>query len=162
VSAPRYGGPSIGELAYRRARDDEGPAIAGVWLRSRGASVPQIPSPVHTPEEVLRWFSEVVLPRSETWVVATPAGQIIGLLVLDGAWLDQLYIEPGWTGRGIGSLLLRLANQRRPDGLDLWVFQSNTRARKFYEDRGFVLVETTDGDNEEGAPDAHYAWASEP
>ena len=162
MSAPGDGGSAIGELAYRPADHDEGPAIAGVWLRSRAASFPQIPAPVHSAEEVVRWFSEVVLPYSETWVVATPAGQIIGLLVLDDACLDQLYIEPGWTGRGIGSRLVSLAKRRRPDGLDLWVFLSNTRGRKFYEAHGFVVVETTDGDNEEGAPDARYAWAPEP
>jgi ribosomal protein S18 acetylase RimI-like enzyme len=71
-------------------------------------------------------------------------------------------LEPGWTGLGIGSHLVNLAKWRCPRRLDLWVFQSNTRARKFYEMHGFSLEETTEGDNEEGAPDAHYAWVPAP
>ena len=63
------------------------------------------------------------------------------------------------TGRGIGSALLDHAKARRPDGLDLWAFQSNTGARRFYERHGFVAVAETDGDNEEGAPDVRYRWS---
>jgi hypothetical protein len=44
-------------------------------------------------------------------------------------------------------------------GLQLWTFQRNTRARRFYEARGFVLVEETDdAGNEENEPDARYLW----
>jgi hypothetical protein len=32
------------------------------------------------------------------------------------------------------------------------------RARRFYERHGFVAEATTDGDNEEGAPDVRYRW----
>ena len=150
------------DVTYRRARQNEGSAVADVWLRSRAASHPDIPAPVHDADEVRRWFSDVVVPNFETWVVETSEGQIVGLLVLKDAWLDQLYLEPGWTGLGIGSCLVNLAKSRRPDRLDLWVFQSNVRARRFYEEHGFVLVETTEGENEESAPDAHYAWQPQP
>ena len=40
----------------------------------------------------------------------------------------------------------------------LWTFQSNHGARRFYERHGFVAVQHTDGDNEEGAPDVRYEW----
>ena len=43
--------------------------------------------------------------------------------------------------------------------LDLWTFQANVQARRFYEHRGFRLVELTDGSaNEEETPDARYRW----
>jgi hypothetical protein len=46
-----------------------------------------------------------------------------------------------------------------PEGLQLWTFQSNVRAHKFYERHGFIAVETTDGSgNEEQAPDVRYVW----
>jgi hypothetical protein len=39
------------------------------------------------------------------------------------------------------------------------VFQRNLSARRFYERRGFRLVELRDGSsNEEGEPDAVYQW----
>jgi hypothetical protein len=44
-----------------------------------------------------------------------------------------------------------VAVELRPEHLDLWAFQSNTAARRFYERRGFVSVDTTDGENEERA-----------
>ena len=54
------------------------------------------------------------------------------------------------------------AKERRPGGFQLWVFQQNANARRFYERRGFVLVRETDGSgNEERTPDALYAWSPE-
>ena len=132
-------------------------AVAEVWLRSRKASVPAIPAPVHTDDEVRAWFAEVVLLERETWV-AEVDGEVVGLLVLDGDDVDQLYVDPAVTGEGIGSRLLERAKVERPGGLDLWTFQANTGARRFYERRGFAEVARTDGDNEEGARDVRLAW----
>ncbi len=43
--------------------------------------------------------------------------------------------------------------------LQLWTFQKNTSARRFYEARGFVVIEETDGStNEEREPDVLYRW----
>jgi hypothetical protein len=54
--------------------------------------------------------------------------------------------------------LLDLAKERRPGGLDLWTFQANAGARRSYERHGFAATSTTDGDNEEAAPDVRYHW----
>jgi hypothetical protein len=55
--------------------------------------------------------------------------------------------------------MIATAKARRPDGLDLYCFQVNTRARTFYENHGFVAVATGDGsNNSEGQPDIRYAW----
>jgi ribosome-binding ATPase YchF (GTP1/OBG family) len=42
-------------IEVRRARAGEARAVADVWLRSRHASVPAIPAPVHTDDEVRAW-----------------------------------------------------------------------------------------------------------
>src|SRR5690349_23440593 len=34
--------------------------------------------------------------------------------VLDADWLDQLYVEPTLTGRGVGAQLLSIAKRERP------------------------------------------------
>ena len=45
------------------------------------------------------------------------------------------------------------------EGFQLWAFQQNTGARRFYERHGCALVRLTDGaDNEEKLPDALYVW----
>jgi GNAT superfamily N-acetyltransferase len=112
---------------------------------------------VHVDRDVHRWFDEVVLPTREVWV-ADLGGESVALMVLDDDWIDQLYVDPASTGRGIGGALLDHARRRRPSGLRLWTFQSNVDARRFYEERGFVAVAVTTGDNEEHAPDVCYEW----
>ena len=132
--------------------------MSDVWLGSRHASFPAIPLPVHSDDEVREWFATVVLPTREVWVAAVD-DEVVALLVLEGDWVDQLYVDPDWTGRGLGTRLLEVAKAERPAGLDLWAFQSNTGARRFYERHGFIAVAMTDGDNEEGAPDVRYRWS---
>lgn len=132
--------------------------VAAIWLRARLASVPFIPPPVHTDAEVRAWFREAVLQQQEVWV-ADADGEPVAVLVLDHGWIEQLYVEPTLTGHGIGGALLRVAKDRFPAGLELWTFESNGRARRFYERHGFLAVDRTPGDNEEGAPDIRYRWS---
>jgi len=149
------------DLPIRRAAPAEARAVADLWLGAReaAASAGTIPPPAHSPEEVRSWFVSHVLADMEVWVAEGGAGRIAGLLVLDGEWLEQLYVDPGHTGRGIGSALLRFAQRRRPEGLRLWSFVSNTGAQRFYERHGFAEAERTDGrDNEERSPDVLYEW----
>lgn len=141
----------------RLARPAEADAVATLWLRSRRASIPAIPPPAHTDAEVRAWFAEVVLPTREVWI-ADDGGAVRALLVLAEEWIDQLYVDPEHVGRGIGSDLLALAKRRRPAGLELWTFQANAGARRFYERHGFLTTDKTSGDNEERAPDVRYAW----
>jgi GNAT superfamily N-acetyltransferase len=141
----------------RAARRDEARAVADLWLRSRHAAVPAIPPPVHADDDVRTFFTNVVLPTRDVWV-ADSDGALVAMMVLEGDWIDQLYVDPVMTGRGLGSELVDLAKTQRPEGLQLWAFQSNVRALRFYERQGFVATRTTDGDNEEGAPDVNYEW----
>jgi GNAT superfamily N-acetyltransferase len=143
----------------RRARLEEARAIADLWLRSRYASIPAIPTPVHTDDEVHAWFEFVVVPERDLWVIAHD-DRPVALLVLQGEWVDQLYVDPQWTGQRLGSVLIELAKKLHPERLDLWAVQSNTPARRFYEQHGFVAVDTTEGENEERAPDVHYCWSN--
>jgi GNAT superfamily N-acetyltransferase len=147
-----------GRLRPRRAKRDEAAAVAAVWLRSRKASIPSIPAPVHSDEEVHVFFAAVVLPEQETWVIDDEDGEIVALLVLEPGVINHLYIDPHHTGRGLGSRLVDVAKSVCPEGLDLWTFAANTGARRFYERHGFVAIASTDGDNEEGAPDVRYHW----
>jgi GNAT superfamily N-acetyltransferase len=138
-----------------QARDTD--AIAAVHRTSMREALPYLPD-LHTEDEDRAWVANVVLPHQEVWV-AEAAGRVVGVAALDGDMLAQLYILPGQQGRGIGSALLNKTMERRPNGMRLYAFQRNTRARGFYERRGFVAVEFGDGScNEEGEPDVLYQW----
>jgi GNAT superfamily N-acetyltransferase len=143
----------------RRAAVEESDMVADLWLRSRKASIPANPAPVHDDEDVRNHFASVVLAEMEVWVVESVSSDIVALMALFDGWIEHLHVDPALTGRGLGSRLVELAKQRSPQ-LDLWTFQSNHGARRFYERHGFVAVAMTDGDNEEGEPDVRYHWPS--
>ncbi|MFI6875512.1 GNAT family N-acetyltransferase [Streptomyces sp. NPDC050400] len=150
----------INNFVVRRAVDSDAAAVAEVWLRSFTAALPGVRR-AHTDDQVRSWFREVVVPSLETWV-ATVDGAVVGVMVLDGDDLDQLYLDPAWQGRGMGDRLVEVAKQRRPAGLALWTFQINEPARRFYERHGFIPTECTDGHrNEEREPDIRYQWRPE-
>ena len=150
------GGPPI--QVRRAEQQDVGPA-AEVYLRSRHAAAPAIPPLVHVDDDVRGWFAEVVFPRQELWIAEDASCTVIGLMVLDGDFVDQLYVDPAYVGGGIGSELLAVARSLRPGGLQLWTFQSNDGAKRFYERHGFIAVEWADGaGNEEQAPHVRYLW----
>lgn len=142
---------------FRRAEPADAQAIAEIHLAARRVAMPWLPE-VHTDAETHFWVANVMVPQQEVWV-AEVAGDVAGFAALHEGWLEHLYIAPGHQGIGLGSALLDLAMGRFPDGLQLYAFQGNTRARQFYEARGFVAAAFGDGsDNEEGAPDVRYRW----
>ena len=146
-------------VTIRRGTQADAVAAASLWLRARQRSLGTIPAPVHDDDDVHRWFASHVVCDTELWIAENAAGTPVGILVLEGEWVDQLYVEPAMTGRGIGTQLLSVAKRERPGGLRLWTFASNTPAQRFYERHGFVEMDRTDGqDNEERAPAILYTW----
>ncbi|PZG80398.1 histone acetyltransferase [Streptomyces sp. NTH33] len=148
-----------GVVVLRRAVGSDAGAAADVWLRSFAAALPAVVRP-HSDGAVRAWFRDVVVPRHETWIAeADGSAGIVGVMVLDGEVLSQLYLAPDWRGRGLGDRFVALAKERSPRGLSLWTFQVNEPAHRFYERHGFVPAERTDGSgNEEREPDVRYVW----
>jgi len=100
------------------------------------------------------WF----IDRDEIWV-AEENGVVCGFFGLHDTELSHIYVDPDLQSHGIGTAMLNHAKSLRPHGLELWVFQKNTGARRFYERHGLQLVRLTDGaGNMEKEPDALYEW----
>jgi GNAT superfamily N-acetyltransferase len=119
-----------------------------------------IPPVAHEPDEIRVWFEAVLAQRDELWV-AEQDGTLLGFVALRRPdWVDHLYVDGPAAGRGIGAALLDRAVRTLGGRVQLWTFQSNAGARRFYERHGFAAVEQTDGDNEEGAPDVRYQRAA--
>ena len=113
---------------------------------------------LHTPEEDRWFYREHVFKTCRVWG-RFDQDALSGLIAFRDGWVEQLYVLPAAQSRGVGTELLDVA-KRACERLELWTFQCNERARRFYEARGFALVEQTDGArNEEKEPDARYVWA---
>jgi ribosomal protein S18 acetylase RimI-like enzyme len=139
----------------RRATPADVDEIAVLFRRSFG-TLDFLPT-LHTPDEDRAHLAGVVAEQ-DVWV-AEEDGQVVGFLALKGGHGTFFYVDPRAHGRGHGTALFREAQRARPEGFDFWVFQANELARRFYEQRGCVPVEFTDGaGNEEKTPDVRYEW----
>ena len=152
----------MADPSLRRAGPADAGAVAEVYLRSFHAALPTV-GLAHSDNKVRGWVAAVMIKTLETWVAENGDGEIVGMMTLGDATLEHLYLLPEAQGRGLGARFVALAKERRPSGLRLYAFQVNERARRFYERQGFSLIELGDGSgNEEGQPDALYAWTPAP
>jgi GNAT superfamily N-acetyltransferase len=139
----------------RRATEADAIPIAGVLAAARAVQ-PWFPQ-LHSPEETRRFVSERLLPQHETWVVEQD-GRIVAFAAVKDDHLGHLFVHPDAQRRGIGTALLEHTQRLLPDGFSLWTHQAS-EARAFYEARGLVAVEFTDGATTmEKIPDVRYEW----
>jgi GNAT superfamily N-acetyltransferase len=145
----------------RSSRPKDAEDIATVLIESRRAFLPYAPF-AHPEQDVRRWV-RTCLMQTDTVVLAEEDGVVVGVLATsqeaDKSWINQLYILPGWNGKGIGTLLLQRADSQLPKPIHLYTFQENTGARRFYERNGYRAVAFTDGQGtEEKCPDVLYVY----
>ncbi len=146
------------EVTVRLATVEDAHAVADLYTAARVHAVPQMPPALHTNAEDRAYVARRMAEDDVTVWIAEQDGEILGFAQCTTTFLDGLYILPERKGQGIGSLLLDVVDATHPEGYELWVFESNTGARRLYERRGLVEVERTDGaGNEERAPDIRMA-----
>ena len=113
---------------------------------------------MHTVEEYRRFTANVILNECEVTVAEDESG-IVAFLARQGEEIRLLYTRPDRIGMGAGAQLIDAAKAIGISALELWCFQANERARRFYEARGFHAIRFTDGaHNEEQMPDIRYRW----
>jgi len=138
-----------------------------VSLRLAAPEDAQIVAAIHRPTsflpplgsagEDLQFVRERLIGENEVWL-AEADGEVVGYIAFNDGWLSHLMVHPDHQGRGHGATLLEpaIADGR---ARQLWTYEKNTRARRFYEGRGWELMELTDGQgNEHGEPEVRYAW----
>jgi GNAT superfamily N-acetyltransferase len=144
-------------FTLRRAIDEDAEAIAEVYFLSFRllTFLPML----HTLSSY-RWYVANRMLKEWAVTVAEDDTDIVAFLGLRGEELGHFYVRPDHIGQGPGTLLLEAAKSNGVEALELWCFQANVRARRFYEARGFKPIRFTDGaDNEERMPDVRYRWA---
>jgi GNAT superfamily N-acetyltransferase len=143
-------------FTLRRATGDDADAIAEVFSASFRllSFLPKL----HTVAED-RWFIANVILRDCEVIVAEDNSGIVSFLALQGEEVRLLYTRPDRIGKGAGTQLIEAAKKSGVGALELWCFQANARARRFYAARGFFAIRFTDGEeNEEKTPDIRYRW----
>ena len=148
---------SVEEFELRPGFREDLPDLQDVF---EAASVgPGLPPSSRTPEEVRAWCRSLLdQPGRELWV-ATRDTVLLGFVVLEGEWVNLLFVHPGRPARGVGAALLELIKSLRPHGFGLRAYQINERARAFYAKHGLVELERTDGSGYlDAEPDVQMAW----
>jgi ribosomal protein S18 acetylase RimI-like enzyme len=144
-------------IEIRKATASDVAEVAEVFAASQADALPFL-AKLHTPAETLAFIAGEVFLHCQVWV-AVEGQKIVGMMALNGAHLDHLYLLPGYYRRGLGTALLNQAKRLSPRDLTLFAFQVNTRACAFYEHHGFVAIEYGDGSsNEAREPDVLYEW----
>lgn len=144
--------------------DEDSDGIATVLIESRRVFLPFAPS-AHPAHEVRLWVRNTLL-QTQTVAVWEEEESIVAVLAtyteLAGSWISHLYVAPGWNGRGIGTKLLQYAHAALTKPIQLYCFQENSGARRFYERNGYKPVQFSDGhDNEEKCPDVLYVYQAD-
>ena len=144
------------DLTLRNAVASDADAIAQVF--SPSLRLLDFLPELHTVAEDRRFIANVILRECAVTVVEH-GGSIISFLARQDEEIRLLHTHPDFIGQGAGGLLIEAAKQSGPAALELWCFQANTGARRFYEAHGFRPVRFTDGDhNEEKMPDVRCRW----
>ncbi len=111
----------------------------------------------HTPAGDATFLTTKIV--AGTMTVAETGGEIAGFLVLEADYVACLYLHRKHRDKGLGVQFLDVAKAKNKSGLNLFTFQANSGARRFYEREGFKVEMMTDGaGNEEGIPDVMYVW----
>lgn len=142
----------------RPYKDHDFDALVGRWHETNLVSYRYVAAHQnHTLEDARTFFGDRVLSQCEVWVAIDRRG-LLGMLALQVPWIRQFAVFPEFQRRGVGSALLRKAQERSPLQLRLYTFQRNQPARAFYEKHGFWAGALGVSPAPELEPDVEYRW----
>jgi GNAT superfamily N-acetyltransferase len=123
------------DVEIRRARPDELPACADLYVKVLTETFTWLPPERHDRRDFLR------AARDEEIYVAMDAGRLVGLagFFRPMNFVHSLYVEE--RGRGIGKVLLDYLETVAGGPLSLKVQEANLRAQAFYAREGFVATD---------------------
>ena len=143
-------------MEVRPARADELDAVAQLWWASFQST--GLARPGDDDVGALRGRLDGELSGGWRLFVADDDGAVVGMLVLAGDTLSQLFIAPDRKGEGIGTRLFEHACAELPGGFTLKTRVANERARRFYEARGMRLDRVGPDPTGDPRPSAWYRW----
>ena len=113
---------------------------------------------VHSHDAVVKQFEDDEKMKRNT-IVAVDGSRVRGFVSLtrDG-FITALYVEQASRNQGIGALLMQRVKRELSPQINLYVFQANENAQRFFARHGFAEINRTTGDNEEDLPDTLMEW----
>ena len=107
-------------------------ALASLWHECKRAAYHYLPlEQERALAEDRAFLAEHVLPRARVWVAEDESG-LLGFLALEGSFVERLYVRVDRWRSGVGTQLLRLA-QDQSTVLELYTNQQTAPPRAFYE-----------------------------
>jgi len=112
----------------------------------------------HPIADQVAFLEEKLLPHYRLRV-AWQGSTIVGFLASNSESIAQLYVRIENIGEGTGTRLVNLAKAESSGSLWLYTFPRNTRACRFYERHGFVVIERGFEPMWQ-LPDVKYRWVA--
>lgn len=123
----------------RRLLPGEMDTLIELWLESTIQAHPFIPATYWEESESI--VRNVYIPQSLTWVYQEGDKMAGFISILDKRFIGALFVAERFSGKGIGSALIELAQLNFAE-LSLEVYQKNLRAVYFYHRHGFRIEES--------------------
>lgn len=133
-------------MTPRKARPEDLEPLARLWFESWRDAHADILSPEIVADRSLDGFRQRLRESSEAVRTIGGIGKPLGLTVIDGAELNQFYVDREARGTGIATLLMKDAESRLREAgvaaawLDCAI--ENSRAARFYEKQGWLMTGT--------------------
>ncbi|AYV49429.1 acetyltransferase [Caulobacter flavus] len=130
-------------ISYRQSFPDDGDRVVEIWRRAVDATHDFLsPEDRAAIEEEVKGF----LSTAPMWLAVDEADVAVAFMLLEGAHMQALFVDPDHRGTGVGRNLVTLALATQPT-LTTDVNEQNAQAVGFYERMGFVVTgrSPTDG-----------------
>lgn len=123
-------------LTIRPSTAEDGPRILAIWRGAVDATHDFL-----RPDDRRALDEEVAdfLPLAPNLLACNDEGRALGFMLFDGQYMEALFIDPAYRGKGIGRLLVEHALTRIPN-LFTDVNEQNLQAIGFYLHLGFVPI----------------------
>ena len=98
-------------------------------------------------KRIINYVNENIPKQIKDYQMISIDDKVIGCLLVtnheDGTLLDELYINPEFQNRGIGTNIIKDL-MRSEFNIYLWVYKNNTKAFNLYQKLGFNILEETE------------------
>ena len=133
-------------------------ALMQMWHETRVHAYPYLPTEqAYTVADLTSYFCEHIAPKHDIWLAESDA-KIVGLLAMQGSYLNLFYVHPTAQRAGVGEALLAKARELSPQAIELHTHQQNVSACAFYEKHGFRAARFGTSGPPESSPDVEYHW----